>query len=219
MSLLKKFAIAATAALPLLGLVGCGQPTIDLCAPNKAGQTIGDSSYSQIFNGAAEQGKVCIVNGSDLSEGGKYAFGDGLLVVDGDVPAKARIHVDDGKLFVTGDIGADARVEASVPEEISSYTTLIPMFTGKTTIMIPQTHYTFEGFTYENDTDAAVMIGGNVMDKAVVTSNHDVYLGGDQSLSSKFKNSRSEYSSGIYHTGIHDYQVAPVIAEFSAAMR
>ncbi len=52
---------------------------------------------------------------SDLQESGKYAFGNGLLVVDGDVPANSRIHVEDGKLFIAGDVGEGARVSASVP--------------------------------------------------------------------------------------------------------
>ena len=213
MSLLKKFAIAATAALPLLGLAGCGQPTIDLCAPNAQGQTIGDSSYSQIFKDAANDGRVCIVQGSDLQDSARYAFDGGLLIIDGDVPANSRINVEDGKLFITGDVAEKARVSASVPEEIRSYTTLIPMFTGKTTIMIPQTHYTFEGFTYANDHDAAVVIGGDVGDKAVVISNHDINVGGDTNLSAIFKNSRPEYDSHLYHTGsIENYQIAPIIA-------
>lgn len=211
MSLLKKFAIAATAALPLLGLAGCGQPTVDLCAtPAEATQSIGTESFAHIFNGAANDSRVCIVKGSDLAANGHYDFNGGLLIIDGSVPDGARINVDNGKMYVSGDIGAKARVEASVPEEISSYTTMVPIFTGKTTIIVPQTHYKFEGFTYANDHDAAVMIGGAVHDGARVTSNHDINLGGDASLSAKFLNSRSQYDSTLFRDGnIGAYEVAP----------
>jgi hypothetical protein len=218
MSLLKKFAIAATMALPL-ALAGCGQPTINLCAANDTGNAIGSSSYSQIFNGAAEQGKLCYVQGSDLQDGGRYAFGNGLLVIDGDVPANSRIHVEDGKLFIAGDVGADARVSASVPEETSTYTTIIPIFNGKTTIMVPQTHTRFEHFTYQNDIDPAVIIAGDVAEGARIASNHDMYVGGDNSMSAEFRSTRSEYDSSLFRSGISDYHIAPIVAEITPHLR
>ena len=172
MNLISKFGIAALTASALL-LSGC-TPTTELCSSEFSGR----ESYSQIFNGAAESSKVCIINASQLAEGGRYTFSDGLLYINGDIPANARISVDDGKLFVDGDVAEDARLSASVPEDISSYTTIIPISNGKSTIMVPQTHYNFEGFIYSQDTDPAIVVTGDIANDVTISSNHGVHLGG-----------------------------------------
>ena len=172
MSLAKKFAIAATMALPLL-LSGCGTPATELCAPGGPGT----ASLTQTFTDAAPQ-KICHVSGDALKAEGRYVMHGGSLLIDGNVPARARIEVDGGKLFVNGDVGAKARLTAKVPEDISSRTVLVPMMIGKVMTMQPRTRYTFEGYSHPGDTGAAIAITGNVEIGTQLTSNHGIAIGG-----------------------------------------
>ena len=219
MSLWKKFAVAAAMVLPL-ALGGCMQPTTQLC-PTSGQPGIGEASVAQVFNGASGAHNVCTVSGADLQQGGKYSYDGGLLIIDGNVPAEARVSVPHGKLYVSGDIGQDATVKAEVPEVHSTYTTtgLMPISTGKTVMMIPttQTHYKFEHFKYQNDTDPAVIIEGAVEDGARVTSNHDIYVGGGSAESAEFYNSQSSHNGKTYSGGsAQGYYVAPLAASLGS---
>lgn len=213
MNIWKKFAAVAALAVPLV-LAGCGQPATQLCPTDQPG--IGESSVAQIFNGASGAHKVCNVQGADLQANGNYAFDNGLLVIDGNVPTNAKINVSNGKLYVSGNIEQGAKIKAEVPEVHSSYTTtaLIPIFNGKTTMLIPttQTHYKFEHFKYQNDTDPAVIVDGSVEDSAKVTSNHDIHVSNGYAETAKFYNSQSAHKSKTYQGGGTDnYYVAPIV--------
>jgi hypothetical protein len=193
MSLWKKFAVVAAMAIPL-ALAGCMSPTTQLCPTDGPG--IGETSYSEVFNGASGAHKVCTVKASDLQSGEKYSFDNGLLVVEGNVPSHSKISVSNGKMFVTGDVGEGSTIKVKVPEEFSSYTTMMPVMIGKTMTMIPQTHYNFEGFTYSLDADPAVVIDGDLQTDASVTSNHGTHVSGEIANDAEIFTSRSsDYSS------------------------
>ncbi|MBU0859653.1 MAG: hypothetical protein KJ667_06925, partial [Alphaproteobacteria bacterium] len=187
MSLFKKFAIAATMIAPLL-VAGCGTPVTALCPDTGPG--IGQSSYSQIFNDSAGPQKICIVKASDLQAEGHYAMKDGSVIIEGNVPAGARISVNDGKLFVNGDVGDAARLSAKVPEDYSRYTVLVPMFTGKTTILMPQVRTRFDDYTHKDDTTPAVTISGDVAPHARLSSNHGIAIGGEQGADVRIDHTR-----------------------------
>lgn len=172
MSLLKKFAIAATMALPLL-LSGCGTPAVELCTATGPGT----SSLSQTFTDAAAQ-KICHVSGAALQPDGRYAISRSSLLIDGNVPSGARIDVTGGKLFVNGDIAAKARLSAKVPEDISTSTYLVPVMIGKVVTLQSRTRHTFEGYTHAADNGAAITITGDVANGVRLTSNHGIAVGG-----------------------------------------
>lgn len=210
MSLWKKFAIVAAMAVPL-ALAGCMTPTTQLCPSDGPG--IGETSYSEVFNGASGAHKVCTVKASDLQSGGKYSFDNGLLVVEGNVPAQSKISVSNGKMFVTGDVEQGSTIKVKVPEEFSSYTTMVPMMIGKTMMMMPQTHYTFEGFTYSNDTDPAIIIDGDLHSTSSVTSNHGTHVSGNIAQSAEIYTSRSSDYSSTKTGKTHDYYINKTVKQ------
>src|SRR5690606_16402895 len=106
---------------------------------------IGQSSYSQVFNGAAAQ-KICTVDGTELLPNTRYSF-EGGLVINGEVPANVVIVANNGKLVVNGNVSDSAKLVGKVPVETSTYETHSRIGAGparKTT-----THTRFEGYTHE----------------------------------------------------------------------
>jgi hypothetical protein len=182
MSLLKSFKAALNRWFP---------PTIELGAPGTDEQPgIGTIRTTAIFNGAAEDHRLCTVRGSELAEGRKYYFNDGAVLVDGDVPNGARITVENGKLYVNGHVGDDAELSAEVPEELEAHTRLVPMMIGKTTVLMPQTYYTFEGYTHATDTEPALNITGGVGANTSLTSNHGIAVAGTIGRGVSFNHTR-----------------------------
>jgi hypothetical protein len=187
MSLLKKFATVATMVAPL-ALAACMQPGLPLCP--KEGEGIGQSSYSMVFNGAAQMQKVCKINGSDLKDNMYYNYDDGLLVIKGDVPGNTAVKVTNGKLLVDGNVGPGAKVASYVPELTHTYTTFVPIYTGKTFVIVPMIHTVFDGFRYQQDNDPAMIIKGSVDQDARVSSNHGIHIGKNFSADAKFYHKR-----------------------------
>lgn len=175
MNLLKKFAIATLMAAPL-ALTGCGTPATLLCPDNGPG--LGTATVSRVFNDAATQ-KVCHLRGADLATNGRYAMeGEGTVVIDGNVPDGARVTVTSGKLFVNGAVGTDATLKANVPEDMESYTALLPVLMGKTFMVMPVQRTRFDDFTHKADNGAAVNIAGDIGAGSNVRTNHGLAVGG-----------------------------------------
>lgn len=196
MSLAKKFAIAATMALPLM-LSGCIAPVTELCPADGTGP--GTATLTQTFTDAAPQ-KICRVSGDALQPDGRYALSDGSVLVDGHIPAGTRIEVTDGKLFVNGDVGPDARLSAKVPEDTSSQTVLVPVWIGKTLTMQPRTRQNFEGYTHASDTGMALSVTGDVTGGARLASNHGIAIGGAMQGKVRVEHTR-EHGYDIVKTG------------------
>ncbi|MBU0800262.1 MAG: hypothetical protein KKA05_04590, partial [Alphaproteobacteria bacterium] len=159
MSLLKSFKDAINRWFP---------PTIELGAPGTDEQPgVGTIRTTAIFNGAAEDHRLCTVRGSELAEGRKYYFNDGAVLIDGDVPNGARITVDNGKLYVNGHVGDDAELSAEVPVKFR-----------KSARPMPLMHYPVEVYTHVADTEPALNITGGVGADTSLTSNHGIAVAG-----------------------------------------
>jgi hypothetical protein len=208
MSLMKKFAVVATMVAPLL-LAGCGRPATSLCPENEPG--IGQTSYSLVFNGAAQTQKVCTVDAGALHEQGNYTFRDGLLDIRGNVPKDAWVSVRQGKVLVEGNVGQKAYVEAQVPENTHNVTYYIPMKIGKAWVVMPITHTVFDGFKYVADHDSAVLVRGTVDKDAKIVSNHGIYIGQGFSAAAKLSNTRDgqQVSTGNAVNGMF---IAPLLS-------
>lgn len=189
-----KFAMAACAALPFLA--GCRLPEVILYPDSAEG--IGSSTMAQVFNGAAAQ-KSCVVNANDLKSNTSYNFKNGALTINGNIPDHARIYAQNAKIFINGNVPGTASIHARVPINTRTEITLIPMWTGQTMALLPQSESIFDGYKYETDHDPALTINGDVATAARLTSNHGIRVTGklgDASIKHIYSDSYNKLQTG-----------------------
>ncbi len=134
----------------------------------------GRVANEEVFRGAGLSEHLYI-DGAHLKEGKDYEY-TGTLTVNGDIPAKASIHVTNGKLEVTGDVGSNAKLTADLPvnthQEEYYYTTLIPA--GQSFIPVMQVGYTtvIDGLKYPDDPSPAITVKGNIGNKTDIKASY-----------------------------------------------
>lgn len=162
------------------GLAGCSDPVTELCSTDAPEGLNRAPHLSIIYNGSAEPHPVCEVNGSALQEGHKYSFPQGLLIINGDVPARSALRVGSGRIVISGDVGESSRVDATLPETFRTRTQIVmmPVPTGNGISMQPrpQTQRIFDGFAYPDDLNPSVKIEGYVERNAVISGNRSVEI-------------------------------------------
>jgi len=123
-------------------------------------------AYATVFNGAAVQGTVCVIDGAKLQAGKSYDFNGALLVVRGDVPERASIDAGHAKVFIEGNVGKQVEIEANKPENFLTVTaqTSVMMACGLNCVMLVPTtveNIYSTGFTYPDDKDPMIVVTGN----------------------------------------------------------
>ncbi|MBU0800263.1 MAG: hypothetical protein KKA05_04595 [Alphaproteobacteria bacterium] len=178
----------------VLGMTVFAPPTYTpLCGDSGIGQ----SSYSQVFNGAAEQ-KICTVDGTELQPDTNYIF-EGGLIINGEVPANVSIVANNGKLIVNGNVNDSTELVAEVPVETSTYTTSSRIGMGP--MHSTSTHTRFEGYTYESDTGPSLIINGDVQSGAFLFSNHGIHVTGKLGDKVNVRHSQHSHEYATVTTG------------------
>lgn len=75
----------------------------------------GDISRDRLAQ-TAVAANVVTINGSALEQGKKYRLSRGVLIIHGDIPARARVEVEAGRMIVHGNVGPKAGLHAYMPE-------------------------------------------------------------------------------------------------------
>ena len=139
------------------------------CA-KKIGATDSDSSLKgttteETLTHSGTPVKRLHLDGKNLQPNTSYTFNNVSLTIDGDVPAGASI-TGDGQIIVTGNVGDNAELDAEVPyySHQESYTYLMPVMCGKSTILIPTKGYKtiVDGPQPPYDEDPVIVIEGRI---------------------------------------------------------
>lgn len=141
MNLTRKIALGIFSLAAVFGMAACGSAEIGTAksAPDLQGVTV-----SETLPATGVTVQRVHIDGSALQEGKSYKFNNVSLTVEGNVPTGAKIYGTNGQILVTGNVGSKAKIEITVPEYFhivpSTCTGLMPISTGKTTVLIPYTY-------------------------------------------------------------------------------
>lgn len=215
MSSLKRAFYDAARAMDALELFRTQEP-VEI-APQDKKSADGDrairSGYAvlsgNVFDGSDTTHRVLTINSNRLQEGEAYHFSNGLLIVDGDIPARVTLNVDHGKLFVNGSIGEKSDVKVNVPQNFDIQHDVVYGPMGVPPIIVNTAIP--KDFIYPQDKDPGIVVTGNVSKGAVVESNARAIVAGKSHISATFNLCSGENQFGFANSGIDALYVKPLV--------
>lgn len=170
----KKSALFKTALLTMTfsALAACSE---GIGADAETQELRGDISSAPLVDGATNV-DVVTLNASALRSGESYKMSQGVLVINGDVPAKTKINVGMGRIIVNGNVGTGAKVSAWMPEDTHSETYTCMMYNAalKMSTASVCSRTVRDNLTFASDPTSGVIVSGNVAADATIQSNAGV---------------------------------------------
>lgn len=169
------------------------------------------SALGIIFRGAVDPTRICVIGGNRLREKESYAFSNGLLIIDGNIPQETKLTVTNGKLYINGDMLAGSSASVQVPQEIEIRK--VP-YSAQIGFMQYATRFHespfVKGPAYIDDHDPALFVTGSADANVKLASNQGIRIGRSFSQSVSFTDTSG---SNIQMGNAEDLFIWPIVRE------